>query len=228
MQIAILDDYQSVAEQMADWAFTRMLLRFLFTNIAGMLLAWPRISLEFDCIVLMRERTAFPRALLEKLPRLCLLVTAGKKNTSLDLEAATQLGIQVCGTDTLARPTVELTWGLILSLARNIPGEVEALRQGRWQTSLGSDLNSKTLGLIGLGRLGSAVAQVGVAFGMRIIAWSPSLTQTRAAEFGASRADKQELLSQSDFVSLHLTYNAQTKGLIGADELALMKESAFS
>ena len=175
----------------------------------------------------MRERTAFPRALLERLPKLKLLVTTGMRNASIDVAAATARGIVVCGTAGLPYPTAELTWGLILALVRRIPAEDRATREGRWQISCGLGLNGKTLGVIGLGGLGSRVAKVGRAFEMGVIAWSQNLTEARAAEVGAKLVAKDELLARADVASIHLVLSDRTRGLIGARELSLMKRAAY-
>ena len=182
---------------------------------------------EFEIVVAMRERTPFPRSLLERLPGLRLLVTSGMRNASIDLEAASALGITVCGTGSLSYPTAELTWGLILALLRHIPEEDSATRAGRWQVSMGTGLRDKVLGVIGLGNLGSQVATVGKAFGMSVIAWSQNLTLERAASFGAALVDRDELLSGSDIVTIHLVLSERTRGLIGERELGLMKPAAY-
>jgi phosphoglycerate dehydrogenase-like enzyme len=228
LRVAILDDYQDVALGLADWAglAPRAVAEAFHDHVADADALVARL-LPFGCIVAMRERTPFPRALIARLPNLKLLVTAGMRNAAIDIEAATAHGVQVCGTGTLPHPTAELTWGLILALARRIPAEVEATRAGRWQTSLGTGLNGKTLGVIGLGRLGAQVARIGAAFGMNVIAWSHNLTAARAAECGAVLVDKDRLLSESDVVTIHLVLGDRSRGLIGAAELARMKPAAF-
>jgi phosphoglycerate dehydrogenase-like enzyme len=175
----------------------------------------------------MRERTPFQRRLLERLPNLKLLITAGMRNASIDLQAASDCGVMVCGTEGLGYPTAELTWGLILSLMRRIPREDQATRNGQWQVTTGLGLQGKTLGLMGLGRLGSQVAEVGKAFKMNLIAWSQNLTAERAAEYGATLVSKDDLMSQSDVLSVHLILSDRTRGLIGARELGLMKPTAY-
>src|SRR5207245_9720141 len=166
---------------------------------------------DFDAVVAMRERTAFPRALLEKLPRLRLLVTTGMRNASIDVGAAVERGVIVCGTAGLPYPTAELTWGLILALVRGIPTDDRATREGRWRVSCGLGLNGKTLGVIGLGGLGSRVAKVGRAFEMDVIAWSQNLTAARAAEVGATLVAKDDLLVRADVVSIHLVLGDRTR-----------------
>jgi len=227
-RVAILDDYQNVARRMADWASlpagTDVVVFPDHLKEMGAVAA--RLA-DFDAVVAMRERTAFPRALLERLPRLKLLVTTGMRNASIDVGAAVERGITVCGTSGLPYPTAELTWGLILALARHIPTEDRATREGRWQVSCGLGLNGKTLGVIGLGGLGSRVAKIGSAFEMEVIAWSQNLTAARAAEVGAKLVSKDELLVRSDVVSIHLVLGDRSRGLLGAADLARMKPTAF-
>jgi len=226
-RVAILDDYQGVARRMADWtdlpAGTELQVFADHLKDIGEVAA--RLA-DFDAVVAMRERTAFPRALLEKLPRLKLLVTTGMRNASIDVAAAVERGVVVCGTSGLGYPTAELTWGLILALLRRIPTEDRATREGQWQVSCGLGLNGKTLGVIGLGNLGSRVARVGRAFEMDVLAWSQNLTAARAAEVGATLVSKDELLARSDVVSIHLVLGDRTRGLLGARELSLMKRTA--
>jgi phosphoglycerate dehydrogenase-like enzyme len=181
----------------------------------------------FDIIVAMRERTPFSKELIERLPRLRLLVTTGMRNASIDLAAATFKQVAVCGTRGGGPSTAELAWGLILSLMRHIPGEYEAVRSGRWQSTIGVELKGKTLGLLGLGNLGSHMATIANAFGMKVIAWSQNLTADRAAQFKARLAAKDELFSQSDVLSIHLQLSDRTRGLVGARELSLMKATAY-
>ena len=227
-RVAILDDYQGVARRMADWtslpAGTELVIFADHLNDAGAVAA--RLA-DFDAVVAMRERTAFPRALLEKLPRLRLLVTTGMRNASIDVGAAVERGVIVCGTAGLPYPTAELTWGLILALVRRIPTEDRATREGRWQVSCGLGLNGKTLGVIGLGGLGSRVAKVGRAFEMDVIAWSQNLTAARAAEVGATLVAKDDLLARADVLSIHLVLGDRTRRLIGARELSRMKRTAY-
>jgi phosphoglycerate dehydrogenase-like enzyme len=182
----------------------------------------------FEVITCMRERTPFPRHLLERLPGLRLLVTTGMRNAAIDLQAATDLGILVCGTDGgPSGPPAELTWGLILALVRHIPREDAAVRQGRWGVALGMSLGGQVLGVLGLGRLGGRVATVGVAFGMSVIAWSQNLTAERAAQYGATLVTRDELFARSDIVTIHVQLSERTRGLVGARELRLMKPTAY-
>ena len=227
-RVALLDDYQAVALCMADWkslpAGTDVVAFPDHLADEGALAA--RLA-DFEIVMAMRERTPFTRTLLERLPKLRLLITAGMRNASIDMKAAADRGVTVCGTAGLPYPTAELAWGLILGLMRRIPAEDRATREGRWQTSLGLGLNGKTLGVLGLGTLGSRVAKVGRAFEMNVLAWSANLTAARAGEVGATLVPKEELLARSDVVSIHLVLGDRTRGLIGARELGLMKRSAY-
>ena len=227
-RMALLDDYQEVALSMADWknlpAGTEVVV---FKDHLAAEDAVARRLADFDIVMALRERTPFPRTLLERLPKLKLLITAGMRNASIDMKAAAERGVTVCGTAGLPYPTAELAWGLILSLMRRIPAEDRATREGRWQTSLGLGLNGKTLGVLGLGTLGSRAAKVGLAFEMDVLAWSQNLTAERAKEIGVTLVPKDELLARADIVSIHLVLGERTRGLIGARELGLMKRSAY-
>jgi phosphoglycerate dehydrogenase-like enzyme len=228
MRVAILDDYQNVALELADWGSLKPRAEVqVFRDHIEDRDALVRRLEPFDCIVAMRERTPFPGPLLERLPSLKLLITAGRYNKSIDVEAATARGVQVCGTEMLPYPTAELTWGLILGLVRHIPREDRATRDGQWQTTLGVGLKGKTLGVIGLGRLGAQVAAVGKAFGMEIIAWSQNLTAERAAGGGAALVDKATLFGRADVVTVHLQLSDRTRGLIGAEDFQRMKPTAY-
>ena len=227
-RVAVLDDYQDVALQMANWrALPDDVDVQVFRDHLKDLNAVAERLKAFDIVVAMRERTPFSRALLEQLPNLRLLITTGMRNASIDTQAAADCGVTVCGTEGLPYPTAELTWGLILALARQIPREDRATRQGQWQVSMGLGLRGKTLGLMGLGRLGSQVAAVGNAFQMSVLAWSQNLTAERAAEGGATLVSKDDLLAQSDFVSIHLILSDRSRALIGTRELELMKTTAY-
>src|SRR5215212_2556536 len=227
-RIAVLDDYQSVAARFADWSHVRE--PFEVVEFADHLNDDDALAerLEpFDVVVAMRERTPFPRELLERLPNLRLLVTTGKRNASIDVAAATELGITVAGTGSHASGPVELTWALILGVARHLPQEDSSVRAGGWQETVGTDLAGGTLGVVGLGRLGAKVAQIGRAFDMDVVAWSQNLTDERAAEVGVRRVEKDELLSTADVVTVHLVLGDRTRGLIGAAQLELMKPTAI-
>jgi phosphoglycerate dehydrogenase-like enzyme len=227
-RVAVLDDYQHVAHCLADWnsLAPRAQVEFFHDNLVDL----PRLASRlqsFQAVVLMRERTPFPRALVEQLPNLRLLVTAGMRNASIDVDAAGERGVLVTGTETLATPTAEFTWGLILALSRNLVHEANGMRSGQWQTTVGHGVAGKTLGVLGLGKLGSRVAAVGKAFGMRVLAWSQNLTPEKASEAGAVYASREDLLESSDIVTIHLVLSERTRNLIGASELARMKPSAF-
>jgi phosphoglycerate dehydrogenase-like enzyme len=170
----------------------------------------------------MGERTRFPRSALSRLPNLRLLVTTGRRNASIDVAAAAELGLTVCGTGSRPSGPVELTWALILAVARHVPQEDASVRLGGWQETVGTDLAGATLGLVGLGRLGEKVARIGRAFGMDVVAWSPNLTDERAAEVGVRRVDRDELLRTGDVVTVHLVLSDRTRGLIGRDEAAFL------
>jgi phosphoglycerate dehydrogenase-like enzyme len=228
MNLAILDDYQRVALDMADWSPLRDAAEItVFERHLGDPAAVAAALSDFEIVCAMRERTPFPRALFEALPKLRLLVTTGARNASIDLPAAAEHGVTVCGTESLPRPPAEHTWALILAAARQLPAEDRRLREGGWQRTIGIDLAGKTLGVIGLGRLGAVVAEIGRAFGMEILAWSLNLTPERAQACGATLVGKEALLAGADFVTIHLRLSERTRGLIGAAELAAMKKSAW-
>jgi phosphoglycerate dehydrogenase-like enzyme len=230
--IAILDDYQGAARTLADWSALERdcTIETFRTNLAVPDEA-ARALAPFDILCTMRERQAFPRALIERLPKLKLITVTGPHLRALDMAAATERGI-VVSHSTLRGPggaaTPELTWGLILAVARHIPLEDRRLRAGgAWQTTIGMGLEGKTLGLVGLGRVGATVAKIAQGFGMGLIAWSQNLTAERAAAAGARLVDKDTLLREADVVSLHVVLSERTRGLIGTRELALMKPGAI-
>lgn len=227
-RLAILDDWQGVALGLADWSrLPADLAPTVFRDhLTGEDALVERLA-PFDALVIMRERTPFPASLIARLPRLKLLVTTGEKNRSVDVAACAARGITVCGTPSRASPTPELAWGLIISLSRRIPEEAANLRAGRWQESVGRGLDGRTLGLLGLGRLGARMARIGAAFGMRVIAWSQNLTPERAAEAGAVRVEKAALFAEADVISIHLQLSERTRALVGAAELAAMKPDAL-
>jgi phosphoglycerate dehydrogenase-like enzyme len=228
-KIAVLDDYQGVALQMADWSVLApdcrvQVFRDHLTDLAALA---DRLR-DFEVVTCMRERTPFGQDLLKRLPNLRLLVTTGMRNSAIDLEAATNLKILVCGTAGGPEgPPAELTWGLILALVRHIAREDAATRGGCWGTTVGMSLENRVLGVLGLGRLGARVARVGGAFGMSVIAWSQNLTAARAAEVGATLVTKDEMFARSDIVTIHVQLSERTRGLVGARELGLMKRTAY-
>jgi phosphoglycerate dehydrogenase-like enzyme len=229
MRVAVLDDYQQVAQGLADWQSLDpdASVQFFPDHLAD-LEALARQLHTFECVVLMRERTPFPRTLFERLPNLKLLITSGRRNAAIDEAAATDHRVQVCGTDLKGMGTAELAWGLILACMRYIVAEDHAQRQhGRWQTTLGFELAGKTLGVLGLGRLGGEVARIGAAFRMNIVAWSPNLTAERAAAAGAKLVGKDELMAQADVLTIHLVLSDRTRGLVGKADIARMKPTSF-
>jgi phosphoglycerate dehydrogenase-like enzyme len=227
--IAILDDYQNVALRMADWSRLQQDNRVVvFTTRLPDVETAAHALADFEVVGIMRERTPFSRAMFEKLPKLRLLVTTGKRNASIDLEAAKAHNVTVCSTGGAGRSTAELAFALMLGLARHLRTEFDAMRPGGgWQTTLGFDLEGKTLGILGLGNLGAKVARIGTAFGMKILAWSENLTDERARERGAERVGKDELFNRSDIVTIHSVLSPRTRGLVGAREFALMKPTAL-
>ena len=229
MRCAILDDYQNAALAMAAWdPVTGDLDIEVFADHVSDEDALARRLAGFAVVVIMRERTPFPRTLFEKLPDLKLLVTTGSTNPSIDLAAAADHGVVACGTGSLNHPTAELTWGLIIALLRCIPLEDANLRAGGvWQRSVGVDLKGKTLGIIGLGKLGAQSARIADAFGMEVLAWSQNLTARRCLEVGATPASKDTLLGRADVITVHTNQSQRTVGLIGRREFALMKPTAY-
>ena len=226
-RIAVLDDYQNVALSSADWSAldadaTVTVFNDHLTDTDGLV---TRLE-PFDIISVMRERTPMPRAVISRLPKLRLIASTGARNASIDAVAATELGIEVVHTGYNPAPTIELTWALILARARNLRGETDSLRSGGWQRFVGDDLAGRTLGVLGLGNIGGAVARIGKAFGMDVIAWSQNLTEARAAEAGARLVTKDELFAQADILTIHLVLSRRTVGLVGARELDLMKPTA--
>lgn len=226
--IAILDDYQKVALSFADWSRLQAAHKVtVFDHAFGSEAVARQALQDFDVVCCMRERTPFPRTLIEALPNLKLIVTAGMRNAAIDMEAAAQRGVKVCGSESGGHATAELTMGLIVALARNLHIEFANMREGRWQTTVGRDLRGRTLGIVGLGRLGGHVARMGQAFGMKVIAWSPNLTDERAAEHGAKRVAKDALFREADVISVHMVLSARSRGIVTVEDLALMKPTAF-
>ena len=228
MKLAVLDDYQATAKELGDWsqlpAGTEV--EYFHDHIDNEDQLVERLK-DFDMVMGMRERTPFTRSILSRLPKLRLLITTGRRNASFDTGAATDLGIAVCGTSGAGEGPTELTWGLIIAMLRHIHEEDQRAREGAWGTTVGIGLKGKTLGLLGLGHIGSLVARVGAAFDMNIIAWSQNLTFQRAQECQATLVDKETLFKESDIVSVHVQLSDRTRGLVAARELALMKPTAY-
>ena len=231
MRVSILDDYQGVAIDMADWSPVRdrgidiAVERFPFADEADVV----RSLADSEIVCAMRERTAFSKHIVDRLPKLKLLITTGMRNASFDMEALKAKGVTVCGTGGPGggnEDTAELAWGLILGAMRRIAEDHAFMRRGGWQTRIGHRVAGKTIGLLGLGRLGSAVARVGLAFEMKAIAWSQNLTAEKAATQGVERVEKDELFRRSDVLSVHLVLSPRSRGLVGAREIGLMKKSA--
>jgi phosphoglycerate dehydrogenase-like enzyme len=225
--IAVLDDYQRVALEMADWSPVTARARVdVFSDHLSDADAVVQRLLPYDVVCVMRERTPLRRDIIERLPRLKLICSTGKRNASIDTAAATERGIQVVHTSYASTPTIEHAWALILASARHITTESASLRRGGWQLTVGEDMAGQTLGIIGLGNIGSQVAKVGLAFGMNVIAWSQNLTAQAAEAAGARRVSKEDLLRDADVVTIHLVLSRRTTGLLNAADFALMKPSA--
>jgi phosphoglycerate dehydrogenase-like enzyme len=228
VRVAVLDDYQRVAlrsgrwEELGETVQVAAFCDHLYDDDAVVEQLEP-----FEVVVTMRERTPFPRTRLERLPRLRLLVTTGMANAAIELDAARELGITVAGTGGLLTPTVELTWGLILAVTRNIATEDQRIRSGDWQKSIGPGLAGRTLGVAGLGRIGRRVAAIAPAFEMNVIAWSPNLQADTASALGLEAVHKDALFERADVVTVHLVLSDRTRGLIDASDLARMKPSAY-
>jgi phosphoglycerate dehydrogenase-like enzyme len=227
MNIAILDDYQNVALRLADWSGVRRHAEITVFNdhVADLAAVVERLR-PFDVVCVMRERTPLAREILQQLPNLRLIASTGPRNASIDSQAAADFGIAVTATGYDSTPTIEFSWSLILASMRGIDREAASLKAGGWQIGLGSNLRGKTLGVVGLGNIGREVTRIGVAFGMKVIAWSQNLTEEKASAAGAMLVDKQTLFREADIVTLHLVLSGRTRGLIGASEFALMKPTA--
>lgn len=227
IRLAVLDDYQHVAMQSADWSPLdgRAEIVVFHDHLHDHDALVERLS-SFDAVCVMRERTPMTAELMAALPRLKLIASTGRGNASIDLDAAAKHGIEVVHTNYSSTPTIEFTWAAILGLARNIGIETASVRKGGWQVGLGTELHGKTLGILGLGRIGSEVARIAQAFGMQVIAWSQNLTTEAANAVGVRRVTKEELLAQSDVLSIHTRLSERTRGIIGAAELAAMKPTA--
>jgi len=227
-RIAILDDYQQVAMDMADWSVLpeQVTVEVFSEHIADPKQLAKQLN-AFDVVCIMRERTAFTRAVFEALPNLKLLITSGAVNASIDLSAASDQGVTVCGTASPGHAASELAWALIMGLYRQIVAEDQSIRNGLWQTTVGRDLKDQTLGVIGLGRHGSNIARFGNVFGMRVIAWSENLDEQTCREQNVSLVDKETLLAEADVISIHLKMGKRYRGLIDAKALEMMKPTAY-
>jgi len=228
MQLAILDDYQKVALEYGDWStvLEKVDIKIFSEHLHDEDEIVKRLE-NFSIICIMRERTPFSRSLIEKLPNLELIVSSGMRNRGIDLKAAKENEVIVCGTKSFGKPTAELAWGLILGLARKIPSEDNNIRNGAWQQTVGEGLVGKTLGIAGLGNLGGRMAEIGKAFGMNIIAWSQNLTQERCDELGVALVSKVDLMKKSDFLTIHLLLSDRTHGVFQREDLELMKPSSY-
>ena len=226
---AILDDYQKVALKSADWSKVATELDCkIFNEHLGSQENVIKALQGFEIICAMRERTAFPRAVIEKLPDLKLLITTGMRNASIDVAAAREHGVVVCGTPATGNPTSGIAIGLMLELTRRIGYENARLKAGApWQSTIGLDLEGLTLGVIGLGKLGARTSRIAQAFGMKVMAWSQNLTPEKCKAVGVEYAQKDELFRQSDLITIHVVLSQRTRGLVGAKELALMKPTAY-
>jgi phosphoglycerate dehydrogenase-like enzyme len=229
LRCAILDDYQNVALKLADWSKLKDVETKVYTDAVRRTDADTiRDCKDFEIVVMMRERTRFPRAVIEALPKLKLLITTGAYNASIDMKACQERGITVCGTTSHGNPTTGIAFGLMLELTRRIGWENARMKAGEhWQLTLGMDIEGKTLGLLGLGKLGARAAGVGKAFGMKAIAWSQNLTPERCKEVGVDYVTKDDLFKNSDFLSIHVQLGERNRGLVTARELGLMKKTAY-
>jgi len=229
LRCAILDDYQNVALKLADWSKIKEVETKVFTEAVRRSDADTIRDLkDFDIVVMMRERTRFPRVVIDGLPKLKLLITTGAYNASIDMKACAERGIVVCGTGSFGNPTTGVTFGLILELTRRIGWEHARMKAREpWQETLGMDIEGKTLGIIGLGKLGARAAGVAKAFGMKVIAWSQNLTPERCKEVGAEYVSKEDLFRSADVVTIHVQLGDRNRGLVTAKELGLMKKTAY-
>jgi phosphoglycerate dehydrogenase-like enzyme len=226
---AILDDYQKVTLSVADWSKVSgdLDIKVFNAHLGGTDKVIAALE-EFDIVCAMRERTAFPRGVIEKLPQLKLLITTGLRNASIDIAAAKERGIVVCGTPSVGNPTSGIAIGLMLELTRRIGHENARMKAGvPWQTTIGMDLEGLTLGVLGLGKLGTRTARIAQAFGMKVIAWSQNLTPEKCKEIGVGYVGTEDLFRQSDIITIHVVLSQRTRGLIGAKELGLMKPTAY-
>ena len=228
IKVAILDDYQNVFEHIIEINNYKDKYDFKIFNEPFLSETEAEVALqEFDALLIMRERTPITKSLLDNLPNLKYLMTSGMRNKAIDLEATKSKNIIVCGTEINSNPAAELTWTLILGLARNVKQEVDNMFQGYWQTSIGLELKGKMLGLIGLGKIGTQMAKIAQAFGMQVSAWSENLNLTHANEIGVLPMSKEDLLTHSDFISIHVVLGNRYKNLITEKEFKLMKKTTF-
>ena len=226
--VAVLDDYQGAALRLADWSVLdgRAAVTVFNDHLANVDAVVERLK-GFDVLCVMRERTPLPRSTLERLPKLKLIVSTGARNAAIDVAAANERGVAVAFTGYTSAPTIEMTWAMILAASRHIVAENLAFRRGGWQQGIGVGLAGKTLGVLGLGRVGGAVAEIGALFGMKVLTWSPNMTPERAAERGATAVSKEDLLRRSDVLTIHMVLSPKTRGLLGADDLAQMKTTSL-
>jgi len=228
VKIAVLDDYQQVAFKFADWsAITAKAEVKVFTDHTADEKTVIERLLPFNVICVMRERTPLSRNILSQLPNLKLIVTTGMRNASIDIKAVEELGITLNYTGYLESGAPEMTWALIMAIARHIPQESNNFKSGGWQTTIGGDFKGKTMGILGMGRVGSKIAAYAKAFDMNVIAWSPNLTEEKAAESGAQLVSKEDLFKQADFVTIHMVLSDRSRGIVGKEDLSLMKSTAY-
>ncbi len=225
--VAVLDDYQNVALELADWTSLPDVAVTVFNEHIADEARLAAALADFEVVVIMRERTPFPASVLDRLPRLALLVTTGMRNLAVDMGHARARGVDVCGTALLGYPAAEHAWALVMALFKAIPREDRLMHEGGWQAGFNHGLSGKTLGILGLGKLGARVAKMGHAFEMNVTAWSQNLTEARAAECGAARVEREALFAQSDVITVHMVLSERTRGLVGERELALMKPTAY-
>jgi len=228
LKVAVLDDYQNIFEEIIEVNNFQKKYQFKIFSEAFLSEAETIVSLEeFDALFIMRERTSISKTLLNSLPNLKYIMTSGMRNQAIDLDAAKEKKIIVCGTEINPNPAAELAWALILGLARNIKQEVDNMFQGYWQTSIGLELKGKILGIVGLGKIGTQMAKIGQAFGMQVAAWSENLNLSHANELGVLPMTKEDLFSNSDFISIHVVLGNKYKNLVTKKEFSLMKKSSF-
>tara|TARA_X000001036_G_C20561744_1_gene758754 strand:- start:155 stop:1105 length:951 start_codon:yes stop_codon:yes gene_type:complete len=228
IKVAVLDDYQNVFQQIIDTEKYKNKFDFKVFNESFADEKEAIIELEdFDALFIMRERTSMTKDLIESLPNLKYIMTSGMRNNAIDLETAKKKNIIVCGTEINSNPAAEITWALILGLYRNMKQEIDNMFQGYWQTTIGFELKGKMLGLIGLGKIGTQVAKIAKAFGMEVCSWSENLNLSHANEVGVLPMSKEDLLKNSDIISIHLVLGERYKNLITKKELAMMKKTAF-